>query len=154
MAEKQFKPEVLKDEEFGSDIPWLGPEKLDSNVSVRWITWWRPTTLTFILTSGNTWSQTFTWFWFTPSYVNVKTTFTAVTTPPAICDVTHSNWVTSWYRIYDGSSNDISTRIVSLADSWQTNLTRADFTAFITDWVEFDFIDTDLDIRMTITCYP
>jgi hypothetical protein len=43
---------------------------------------------------------------------------------------------------------------VSLADSWQTNLTRADFTAFITDWVEFDFIDTDLDIRMTITCYP
>jgi len=137
------------------DFPWLTADKLDYSISVRGNT---SGILAFTkLASGWTWVVDFTWFWFTPSsYVINAWLWNNATVDCWTSLSTYIDWTTFWQYIQDSSWSsqvqDLGSRMIAIYNtSWSK--TRADHSKFITDWIELNFVDSDLDVKFIVTAY-
>jgi len=156
-TEKEFKPDFLPDENFESDIPWLWPEKLDWNVSVRWASaWWWVKALNFSRAASVwTWLQQFTWFGFTPSSYSITAWRQWLS-----LDITWSIWLYDWttertFQMADWESNSFSwgvLRVFHVNQPWWWE-TEANHNTFISDWIELNFTDSTADVFLMITAY-
>lgn len=154
---KEYKPDYLEDIKITTDIPWLWPEKLDSNVSIRGNSWWGwVKMLSFTKTAGSgIWIENFTWFWFTPTSYVIQawsTNWTEAWTSYS----SYINWNILWHYLQDvwGTTKvfDLWTRMVCVYDNAWTN-TRANPSSFTSDWIKLDFISDWLSVKFTITAY-
>jgi len=151
--------EVMKDNlpRVPNQIYWIDKPKLiwDIEVEGGW-GWGETKTLYF---TKWVWSWTgiipFTWFWFTPTWYNIKAyTLATRTDTDGYSDSSYdllswtcqwAYWYNSWWR--GTTINAIKVRVAL----W--NRTQANHSAFISDGIELDFSDDLQNIWFTITAY-
>ncbi len=157
--EKEFKPDFLKEESFESDIPWLWPEMLDTDASVRWSWSWKVETLTFTRASSVwTWDQSFTWFSFTPTHYTILAWRDATwleCISHAWIDADWTQWWTSirpnWASQIE-SANTTSVFRVFFTNAWGWD-TRATHVSLDSGWITVNVAASAENIKLTITCY-
>jgi hypothetical protein len=136
---------------------WGDWEKIDYNRLKNKPTlssWWVKILTFQRLASVWTWTQSFTWFWFTPTAFHVEAWF---------------NWTATWDAAFKSGGYYDWTDVIAWNDSdltsWRSfsnlikvnispsNFTEAQFSSFLSDWVELSFSASDDNILIAITCY-
>jgi hypothetical protein len=156
---KEYKPDFLTEDVIETDIPWLWPEMLDSNVSIRWGSSWGWTKMLIFerLASVWLWLQTFSWFWFTPKWYRILMARNELTVNDAPC---YSDWWYDWItksylQIADHYSRVTTwSRVARLlyTNQWGGQ-TAADHDSFTSDWIILDFETSDENCTIFITAY-
>jgi len=153
---EEFKPETIPKFEIKEEnIPWLTSDKLDANISIRW---WNQTVKVLQFTkaaSSGIWVTNYTWFWFKPSFYTVQSVNNNTTEPASISFSSYVWGNVSWYYLSPWTtytqSQPLSTRMVCIYNA--SNNTRANHSAFISDWITLDWISHDIDVNFVITAY-
>lgn len=137
---------------------WASQEPLNASYQLRNIKWWwKVKTLIFErLASVWTWTQSFTWFWFTPTSYTIQTTRTWITTTfyPCFSDWAY-DWTTQMIRqVADWYSRVLTWCVWRLLYTnqwwWTTNIVHSSLD---TDWITLNFTTSSEDCYLVITCY-
>jgi len=160
---KDFKAEWIPDindiEFIPEELPWVNTPQIDEDISVDWWgLWWGSKAIYFSrAASAWTWTENFTWFWFTPTSYVIQAWLWSATFIPTGTSYSSYIWgTTAWMYIKDDTwvskVANLSTRVIATYNSAWSN-TRANHSAFISDWITLDFISDTLAANFIITAY-
>lgn len=156
---KQNESKDLKDKKLNlpeikiTDTPWL--------TQPRYKMWFQvegsagtSKTLYFTKTArAGTWVVNYTWFWFIPTWYIIQAWYkwSLAWTSTSYC--TNMWWVVWGFYQYPWFQNENTTRAIIIWNAWATITTRANFSAFISDWIALNYVDSGNDVRFTITAF-
>lgn len=99
------------------------------------------------------WVQSYTGFWFTPSAYIIDAWLLDTASWPCISKWTRFNGAIWGFLTYPWTYSNITTRAIAVYNSaWSVN-TRANFSQFLTDWIELNFVNNSNNIAFTITAF-
>ena len=128
-------------------------ESLDYNRLRNKPSWWSKTLYFTRLASVWTWIQSFNGFWFTPKGYIIQAWYkwSIAWTSTSYC--TYFDWVVWWFYQYPDLQNENTLRAININNAWATIATKANFSAFTSDWITLDFVESWNNIGFTITAF-
>lgn len=133
--------------------PWQTKQRLKIWREVEWSDW-NSKTLYFTFTAWTAlWVQSYTGFWFTPTWYIIKAWL--LDTASGFCaSECFRFWTTQWgWLSYTWTYSNTTTRVLAVYNSAWTLNTRANHSAFLSDWISLDFINNSNNVWLLITAF-